>query len=236
MFQFSKHTQPSCELNRMPEEGLFFGFPWCHAKNITDPDLNLNNHIMNCQAAQPAFVRSFFDLGAHVAPDGMTFYTGTMFPEKYHNAIFIAEHGSWNRDEKIGYRVSVVTLNEFFNESVSHEIFVNFLLPGQVVTGRPTDVLVLPDGSLLIADDNFHRISRVTYNASNAQSGISYDLSSENFPSDDSSENQSSSSIDSNSRMTSFQMILFFFGFFFSLIPMLICSFKLGLPNRLRIG
>jgi glucose/arabinose dehydrogenase len=102
-------------------------------------------------------------LGPHVAPLGMRFYTGTMFPPEYRNQIFIAEHGSWNRSKKIGYRVTLVRLKG--NRAVSYQPFAEGWLDNEVVSGRPADVLVLPDGSLLISDDLANVIYRVSYAA-----------------------------------------------------------------------
>ncbi len=84
-----------------------------------------------------------------------------MFPPEYKNQIFIAEHGSWNRSSKIGYRIMVVRIEG--NKPVSYEPFAEGWLKGESVSGRPVDVLVMPDGSLLISDDYAGVIYRVTY-------------------------------------------------------------------------
>ena len=91
----------------------------------------------------------------------MRFYTGDMFPEEYRNQIFIAEHGSWNRSSKIGYRVTLVRLNG--NRAVSYEPFAKGWLQGESNWGRPVDVLVMPDGSLLVSDDQAGLIYRISY-------------------------------------------------------------------------
>ena len=93
----------------------------------------------------------------------IAFYNGDMFPDEYHNQIFIAEHGSWNRSEKIGYRVSLVRLDEAGKRVLSYEPFIEGWLDGDQVFGRPADVLVAPDGSLLVSDDKAGKIYRVTY-------------------------------------------------------------------------
>ncbi len=100
-------------------------------------------------------------LGAHVAALGMRFYTGTMFPPQYRNQVFIAEHGSWNRSSKIGYRISLVRLQD--GKAVAYEPFASGWLQGESAWGRPADVLVLPDGSLLVADDAAGAIYRIVY-------------------------------------------------------------------------
>jgi glucose/arabinose dehydrogenase len=91
----------------------------------------------------------------------MRFYTGTAFPPAYRNQIFIAEHGSWNRSNKIGYRVTLVKLEG--NRAVSYEPFAEGWLRGESVWGRPADVLVAPDGSLLVSDDMAGAIYRIAY-------------------------------------------------------------------------
>ena len=91
----------------------------------------------------------------------MRFYTGTMFPEKYRGGVFIAEHGSWNRSTPIGYRVTFVKIEG--NRATSYEPFATGWLKGSIASGRPADVLVMPDGALLVADDKAGRIYRITY-------------------------------------------------------------------------
>ncbi len=145
---------PPDELNRTPGKGLDFGYPFVHGDDIRDPEFgegaDLNKYVNPVQK-----------LGPHVAALGMKFYTGNMFPAEYKNQIFIAEHGSWNRSSKIGYRVMLVKLKG--NEAVSYEPFAEGWLQGNSVSGRPVDVLALLDGSLLISDDYAGVIYRITY-------------------------------------------------------------------------
>ncbi|MFQ5752345.1 MAG: PQQ-dependent sugar dehydrogenase, partial [bacterium] len=145
---------PPDELNYAPNIGLHFGFPYCHGKNIPDPKFG---------AKRPCneFTPPAQELGPHVAALGMRFYTGAMFPEKYHNQIFIAEHGSWNRSKKIGYRLMLVRLEK--NQPVSYEVFAQGWLQGEQAWGRPVDVLVMPDGALLVSDDRAGVIYRISY-------------------------------------------------------------------------
>jgi len=112
------------------------------------------------------FTRPFQNLGPHTAPLGCEFYSGNMFPEEYRNTIFIAEHGSWNRREKIGYRISMVSYDEEFN-SEGYSLFATGWLDEveDEVWGRPVDLEWMPDGSLLISDDFANAIYRVTYSA-----------------------------------------------------------------------
>lgn len=145
---------PPDELNHAPVRGLNFGFPFCHGEGIPDPDLNFAGSCRNfTPAARP--------LPAHVAALGMRFYDGVMFPDDYSGQIFIAEHGSWNRVIPTGYRVSLVRLEN--GTPVSYEIFAEGWLQGGVSWGRPVDVLVMPDGALLISDDRAGAIYRISF-------------------------------------------------------------------------
>lgn len=145
---------PPDELNRAPEPGMHFGFPYCHAGDIPDPEFG---ETRNCSE----FTAPEIKLGPHVAALGMTFYTGTMFPEEYRDQIFIAEHGSWNRKIPIGYRVTLVRLEN--GTPVSYEPFADGWLQGLADWGRPVDVLVMPDGALLVSDDKNNAIYRISY-------------------------------------------------------------------------
>ena len=146
---------PPDTLNHATRAGEHFGYPYCHAGAIADPEFGAKRP---CSAFKPPAQR----LGPHVAALGMRFYTGTQFPERYRNQIFIAEHGSWNRSSRIGYRVTLVRLDATGN-AVSYEPFAEGWLQGQTAWGRPADVVVAPDGSLLIADDTAGAIYRVRY-------------------------------------------------------------------------
>ncbi|MFP6714774.1 MAG: sorbosone dehydrogenase family protein [Alphaproteobacteria bacterium] len=146
---------PPGELNRAYQAGLHFGFPHCHGGDIPDPRFGKG---VDCSNFEPPVQR----LGPHVAPLGVTFYDGNMFPEEYVNQIFIAEHGSWNRSKKIGYRVSLVRLDKT-GQAVSYEPFAEGWLQGQRAWGRPVDVLVAGDGSLLVSDDTANVIYRISY-------------------------------------------------------------------------
>lgn len=146
--------QPPDELNRAPKAGLNFGYPYCHGGTIADPEFG-GAH------ACAEFTPPVQNLGPHVAALGMRFYTGSQFPAEYRDAIFIAEHGSWNRSHKIGYRISVVKLEG--DKAVSYAPFASGWLQGESAWGRPADVLVLPDGSLLVSDDHAGAIYRIRY-------------------------------------------------------------------------
>ena len=145
---------PDDELNHAPRAGLHFGFPYCHAGSVSDPEFGRKRPCAEFQA--PA-VR----LGPHVAALGMRFYTGTMFPPEYRNSIFIAQHGSWNRSRKIGYRIMRVELKD--NQPVRYVTFAEGWLQGEQAWGRPVDVLVAPDGALLVSDDQAGVIYRISY-------------------------------------------------------------------------
>ncbi len=145
---------PPDELNNAPDSGYHFGFPFIHGNNVPDPEFSKDKDLS-------IYRKPAIELGPHVAALGMRFYTGNMFPEEYKNQIFIAEHGSWNRSEKIGYRISLVKIKD--NKAVSYEPFIEGWLRGEAVSGRPVDVQIMPDGSMLISDDYGGRIYRVTY-------------------------------------------------------------------------
>ncbi len=154
---FMGDEKPPCELNRLPKasKNNNFGFPYCHGRDIVDPTYNTKK----CKQ----FISTMYEFRAHIAPLGMRFYTGDMFPKKYKNQIFVAEHGSWNRSKKIGYKVSLIELNK--NQKViSYSTFIDgFLRAGEKVLGRPVDIIVDHKGGLLISDDHAGLIYRVIY-------------------------------------------------------------------------
>ncbi|WP_409559391.1 PQQ-dependent sugar dehydrogenase [Accumulibacter sp.] len=145
---------PPDELNHAPRAGMHFGYPYCHGGDLPDPEFGARR---SCHE----FTAPAQKLAPHAAALGMRFYTGTMFPPTYRNQIFIAEHGSWNRSKKIGYRVTLVRLQGA--RAIAYETFADGWLNGESAWGRPADVLVLPDGSLLVADDHAGAIYRITY-------------------------------------------------------------------------
>tara|TARA_Y100000590_G_scaffold75685_3_gene83601 strand:+ start:32823 stop:33941 length:1119 start_codon:yes stop_codon:yes gene_type:complete len=145
---------PPDELNRADGPGLHFGFPYCHGDDIVDPEFGSGR---DCDD----YVKPARNLGPHVAAIGMRFYQGKMFPDKYRNQIFIAEHGSWNRSVPLGYRIMLVELEA--NQVRSYKVFAEGWLQRGKPWGRPADVLILPDGSLLISDDLAGVIYRVAY-------------------------------------------------------------------------
>jgi len=147
---------PPCELNKVTEKDQHFGYPYCHGNDIGDPEFGGKYSCSD-------FVMPVQNLGPHVAPLGLKFYTGKMFPDEYKGDIFIAEHGSWNRSKKIGYRISRVKIEN--NKSVGYETFIYGWLDDdeQEAWGRPVDILILEDGSMLISDDKANVIYRVTY-------------------------------------------------------------------------
>ncbi len=145
---------PPDELNHAPHSGMHFGYPFCHGIAITDPMYGKERPCYD-------FVPPAMELGPHVAALGMRFYHGPMFPEEYRNQIFIAEHGSWNRSKKIGYRIMLVRIKD--NKALSYEVFADGWMKDGKVWGRPVDVLGMPDGALLVSDDYANAIYRITY-------------------------------------------------------------------------
>ena len=143
---------PPEEVNRVAEAGTHFGYPHIHGAAIRDPEFGKQH--------DPAdYVPPEIEIQAHAAAIGMDFYTGEQFGPDYANALFIAEHGSWNRSSKVGYRVSVV---RFSDDEPEYAPFVDVWLDGEKASGRPADVLAARDGTLLISDDQGGRIYRVT--------------------------------------------------------------------------
>ncbi|MBS1505486.1 MAG: sorbosone dehydrogenase family protein [Bacteroidetes bacterium] len=148
---------PSCELNTASKAGLHFGYPYCHEGSVKDPEFGDKRPCSD-------FVKPADKLGAHVAPLGLKFYTGKMFPAEYANNIIVAEHGSWNRSKKSGYNLTLVKVDTKSNVT-GHALFASGWMDDatQKVWGRPVDVLVLPDGSMLVSDDQANVIYRITY-------------------------------------------------------------------------
>ena len=145
---------PPDELDRARRAGLHFGFPFCHGGTILDPDFGAGHRCADYTAPERV-------LGAHVAALGMRFYPGTMFPPAYRGQIFIAEHGSWNRVIPVGYRITLVRLEN--GRAVSYEPFATGWLRGGSAWGRPVDLLVMPDGALLVSDDKAGVVYRISY-------------------------------------------------------------------------
>ena len=149
---------PSDELNVVSRKGEHFGFPYCHQGDFPDPEFGKGR---SCAEFTPPKLK----LGAHVAPLGMQFYTGKMFPASYQNSIFIAQHGSWNRTVKQGYNVVRVTVDAR-GKAKSEPFLEGFMTDEKAdppMWGRPVDVLQMPDGALLVSDDYNGIIYRVSY-------------------------------------------------------------------------
>lgn len=148
---------PDCELNRVSKAGENFGFPRCHANGIADPELG---GAGACDGVtMPAAL-----MGPHTAPLGMRFYSGEMFPAEYKGQIFAARRGSWNRTSKIGFDVVLAQLNTAGTSASVSPFMTGFLDSGDnSFWGRPVDVLIMPDGALLVSDDHNGAIYRVSY-------------------------------------------------------------------------
>jgi glucose/arabinose dehydrogenase len=145
---------PLDEVNHVTKTGQDFGFPYCHSGIMADPQFGWGHDCK--QYVKPALL-----LGPHAAPLGMRFYTGKMFPAKYHNAIFLTRHGPWNKTQK--YAADVVAI---FVDAKGHarmEPFLTGLVENNAYLGRPADVLVMKDGSLLVSDDHNGAIYRISY-------------------------------------------------------------------------
>jgi glucose/arabinose dehydrogenase len=146
---------PPDELNHAPRAGLHFAYPFAHGKGIPDPEFHERR-------PRRAFTPPVVELGPHVAALGMRFYTGKMFPERWRGAIFIAEHGSWNRTVPVGYRLTTVRFGPG-GAPLAPETFAAGWLGGVTAWGRPVDVQVAPDGALLVSDDRAGAVYRITH-------------------------------------------------------------------------
>ena len=148
---------PACELNVATEDNMHFGYPYCHQGDLPDP-------VYGKKRKCSEFIPPVQNLGPHTAPLGIEFYTHSMFPEQFKNAAIFAEHGSWNRSKKIGYRIMMVPLDEKFR-SKGYEVFADGWLDEDAdeTWGRPVDLEFLPDGSMLVSDDFADAIYRISY-------------------------------------------------------------------------
>ncbi|MBK9255282.1 MAG: sorbosone dehydrogenase family protein [Saprospiraceae bacterium] len=148
---------PECELNHATVPNMHFGFPYCHQGDVPDPEFGEKR---NCSE----FTSPVAKMGPHTAPLGMTFYTGKQFPTQYHNQIFVARHGSWNRSKKSGYDIVLVTLDADGKVKSTKPFITGWLnSENDDVWGRPVDFEILPDGSMLISDDFADAIYRIYY-------------------------------------------------------------------------
>lgn len=147
---------PQCELNVAPRAGMHFGYPYCHEGSVKDPEFGTERPCSD-------FVAPVAKLGPHVAPLGLKFYTGGMFPDAYRNHLFVVRHGSWNRSKKSGYDIVLVNVKN--NKVAGQQVFASGWLDeaSQDVWGRPVDVLVMPDGALLVSDDYAGVIYRISH-------------------------------------------------------------------------
>lgn len=158
---------PPDELNRIAAAQLVdnaqnranpphFGFPYFHAGDIPDPEFG-------CTATPTDYQFPFFRFQAHIAPLGVMFYQGKMFPESYRGTLWVAEHGSWNRSKKVGYKVSMLRIKN--QRVLEYKPLVTGFLESEAVSGRPAALLELADGSVLVSDDHANAIYRLTYQA-----------------------------------------------------------------------
>jgi glucose/arabinose dehydrogenase len=148
---------PPDELNRISSDAQHFGYPHVHGNSFIDPEYGQGHSAAD-------FTPPAQELGPHVAALGMRFYTGAQFPAEYRNQIFIAEHGSWNRDSPLGARVMLVRVAEDNATCTSYEVFADgWQRPDGSRWGRPADVQLAPDGSLFVSDDLAGAVYRISY-------------------------------------------------------------------------
>ncbi len=148
---------PDCELNIIDAEGSFYGYPYKHAKNVIDPEFG---HLI--PSINKKFIDPIAELGPHVAPLGIAFYDQDIFPAKYKNSLFVALHGSWNRTKKSGYKLVFIQLDDEGNY-VSQEDFITGWLSSESAWGRPVSPYTMRDGSMLLSDDKYNVIYRISY-------------------------------------------------------------------------
>lgn len=147
---------PNDELNNASKPGLNFGYPYCHQGNIPDPKFGRGK---NCSDYVPPVKL----MGPHVAALGLRFYTGSVFPAEYKNAVFVARHGSWNRSTPIGYDVAVLKMDANGKPSDAIPFAQGWLQNEKTVNGRPVDISFLQDGSMLVSDDYNGLVYRIFY-------------------------------------------------------------------------
>jgi glucose/arabinose dehydrogenase len=148
---------PEDELNRISRNGANFGFPYCHANGVPDRDIKRDKPCDNVQLP-------VLTMGPHAAAMGAHFYTGSMFPAEYRNMLFVARKGSWNRTRKIGYDVVTVKSDADGKNAQMTPFLTGMLNPqNDSFSGRPAYFLQLPDGSLLISDEQLGAIYRISY-------------------------------------------------------------------------
>ena len=148
---------PEDELNRVSAVGLNFGFPYCHADGVPDADLKKDRPCDGITLP----VRT---MGPHSAVMGAHFYTGSMFPAEYRNTLFVARKGSWNRTKKFGFDVVTVRSDADGRNARVEPFMTGFLdTATEAFSGRPAYMLQLPDGSLLVSDEQLGAIYRITH-------------------------------------------------------------------------
>ena len=148
---------PEDGLNRLSKTGENFGFPYCHVGNLPDPDIKKANPCAGVTLVVQA-------MGGHAAVMGLEFYTGNMFPAEYKNAMFIARKGSWNRTSKNGFDVVMVKADNDGKNAKTTPFLTGFLdAQTQAFSGRPAYLLQMPDGSMLVSDEQMGAIYRISY-------------------------------------------------------------------------
>ena len=149
--------KPNDTLNRMQKTGLNYGFPYCHSGNVPDDVVKKTDPCSGVE--QPVTL-----MGPHAAVMGMKFYTGNMFPAEYKNAALVARKGSWNRNQKSGYDVVMVKAGADGKNAKITPFITGFMNPAdQSFWGRPAYLMQMPDGSMLVSDEQLGAIYRVTY-------------------------------------------------------------------------
>ncbi|GIU37999.1 PQQ-dependent sugar dehydrogenase [Shewanella schlegeliana] len=146
---------PPDEINKVERKGSHFGFPYIHATDIIEPAYDKPK---NLKVVSPTY-----ELPAHVGAKGLHFYRGTQFPERFHNQMFVAENGSWNRSSKVGYQVVMLEIKD--GQVAKRSTVVSFL-DGEFPVARPYALVTAPDGAMYISDDLKGNVYRLFYKES----------------------------------------------------------------------
>jgi glucose/arabinose dehydrogenase len=148
---------PQDELNRISKPGLFFGYPYCHAQGVPDRDIKKADPCKG--VTLPVTL-----MGPHAAAMGVHFYTGKMFPAEYRDTMFVARKGSWNRSQKFGFDVVNIRATPDGKNAKITPFLTGFMNPkDQSFWGRPAYILQMPDGALLVSDEQLGAIYRISY-------------------------------------------------------------------------
>lgn len=154
------NTTPPDEINII-QEGKNYGWPACYGKNIHDSAFDKNVYIRN-PCMEPFETPSHIDFPAHVAPLGLAFIPEAGWPDGYGNSLLVAEHGSWNRQPPVGYKIIQILLDDKGNKLEERDFITGWLTKDNRALGRPVDIIAQPGGVMYISDDKAGVIYKVS--------------------------------------------------------------------------